>query len=1109
MISRGPVITLATPRAAHRMQTTNGIDSTDPTGASPHDSSVGSPPDAFRSILRRASQVGLRFVSSPWVFVALAAIGPLLWARPYGDLLYGQDSTRMFLPFSFNDSPFIPYSYLYSSTFPVPDYAPTFYLDGILQFWGRLGAPPWVAQRLQLGLFSAIAAAGVVLLLKAVDRTRVDQSRTRTWVLGVAVFAYLYNPFTLSITFWHVEGWLPFLAFLPWVVALAVRAAFSPRPPWRFAAIVVLLGTFLSPGAISSFAVPVSLVLLWAILAVWIEKGDGAPAFRSRANRTLLLLLVAVGIEAWAFVPFLLVPNVAYTSANYVTPENLLAVYAQASATWGPFPVLTLTAFGWLTRTPDAYPWIASLSVVAAAALVYPLVALLGAERTRTSPGTLLGYAIGLSVLPFLIGAGGLFTSVDEGLLQVGGPFLVIVAGFYVLGPVYLVLVVLGLYETLRGSSLGRSRPSRGWGPRSVRQSLRTPSAWVAIAVCGLLVVSASPFLTGDVYQTQGPNADAVQFPPSYSDLQQYFGTPANGPNAYVLVLPMSAQEGVFVDLGGSQFLDTSNALSSFVPYPVLEANTGPAAASLEEAFASGPPTNFAGFLAMEHVGWVVINAFANRTPVTMNEAPNGAPIDWPAIFNGLASQLGPGATVGAFTVYPVPGTVPIAWSPPTLVGVQTGSASQAVELAGSVTTGPPGWASALRGAVWDPNATLPGWGLRPVAVSGAPATVAIPPGWSATTVTDSGSWGAVPCRSGTCSEGPAAFSWGSGNVTVEGPVEETTSVPGDYAGAPPDAEGEYCSPLGGQGGLTATAAVRGPAVLVAGLTLSQAATNNWVNLQLSGSNASLLFQFWQNASAGPAVVGLLASYRSLPFAWHNVNLPGPVGPSDALTLELQWNGTNAFAEATVAGTTTSDELDFGNPGADVGNPGHNATNEPSQPIALTSANETVQWIDGAFCLASTSVIRSPQLQYLVAVGPGAPTSQEPGAGSAQVSSSGDFNVPVAPVTDATAPRYAVLGVPYDTLWTPSASNGASWHRLVGPPFDNVVELSGGSNGTVVTFHFRTYIELGLEASWFEVGGLLIAVAVASVIPPLRRWRSPSTNTPGPPSPGQPPGPAP
>ncbi|MCI4337329.1 MAG: hypothetical protein L3K17_09145, partial [Thermoplasmata archaeon] len=1031
----------------------------------------------------------------------LAALGPLLWGRPYGDLLYGQDSTRMFLPFSFNDSPFVPYSYLYSSTFPVPDFAPTFYLNASLQLFGSFGAPPWVAQRLQIGLLSALAAGGLILLFRAIDNSRTDVRPTPNWVVGVCVFAYLYNPFTLSITYWHIEGWLPFLAFLPWVVTLAVRTAFTRSVQWWFGGIVVLLGSYLSPGAISSFAVPVALVLLWGIAAVWLQGGPWLTSLRLRVSRSVLLLCVGLGIEAWSFVPFLLLPNIAYTSANYVTPENLFAVYAQASGTWGPYPVATFTAFGWLTRTPSAYPWISWLPAIAAAAVVFPVVAVLGAERLKRSPGSLLVYAIGLSVLPFLIGGASPLTAFNASLLHVGGPFLVIVAGFYILGPAYLLLVVTGLYETLRGSPLAdRDRATPRASPSlPTRQRLfHRPSFWVTIAIGLLLVVSASPFLVGNVYQTRGPNADAVALPPSFADLEEYFGTPPSGPNSYVLLLPMSAQDGVFVNLSGSQFLDTSDALASYIPYPVLEANTGPVAAALEEAFALGTPANLSGLLAAMHVGAVVVNPFVNATPATMNEAPSGAPIDWRAILSTLPSQLGAGTSVGKFEVYAVPDTIPLAWSPSTLVSLHTPTASEALAFVGSVRSGPPGWASALTGSVWIPElAPTPSWVLSPVPLLDGSATVSIPAGGNVSAVSDSGAWAALPCRSGACSLGSARFQWLGTNVSVTGPLEMSSTHPADYSGSSPNPAGDYCSARGGSGGLVSTSPATGPAFLRANLTLEDPAANNWVNVQLSNGSESLLLQFWQNGSVGPATISLSASYRGIPYAWHNTNLPGPVGAGQEIGLAMAWNSTTAYAAASSAGSSTSTQLAFGDAGSDSANPGFNPRATPPTPITLSSATDSVAWIGGGFCLSSTSVTQSPQLRYLIATSGSVPVPVTASDTTARVESNGDVMVSTTAATSNAGTRYAILGFPSNPLWTASASAGAAERALAGAPLDNIVAVTGGENGSVVTFHFRTAIELGLEASWVEVSVLLLAVVVASY---RRRRRSPTPaqpNTPG------------
>ncbi|HXQ95123.1 MAG TPA: hypothetical protein VN864_08175 [Thermoplasmata archaeon] len=1063
------------------------------------------PPDGPRGWSARLRGLIARFVRSPWPFVVLAALGPLLWSQPYGEILFGQDSTRLFRPFSFNVSPFVPYNYLFSSTFPVPDFTPYFYADATLRSFDLLGAPDWLSERLLLAVFAGLAAAGVVVLIRAIDSVHASGSTPGRWIGGLAALVYVYNPFTLSVTFWHIEGWTLFLAFLPWGMALAVRAAFARAIPYRLAAFVALLGIYLAPGVVSSFAVAVGAVTLWGLIAIWLTRGDSPPTGRSRLVRSAVLLGVTVGIEAWSFVPFLLVPNLAYTSNNYVTPANLFSTYYQASATWGTYPVLTLTAFSWLVRTPSAYPWAAWLPTLAVVAVVFPLLAVLGARRLRSSPGSLLVYAIGLSLLPLMIGNVPPLSNANLALLHVGGPFLVLVAAYYVLAPAYVLVVVAGLRETFRRTEpatpprapvvapTGREERVRRW-----RRTLGSPTGVATVGIAMLLLLSAAPFVTGTVYQRSGPNADIVAVPAAFPELGRYFGTPATGPDFYVLALPMSAQNGVYVDIDGRQFLDTSSLLASYLPYPLLQTNNGPTAAAVEEMLALGPPRNLSAVLANLHVRYVVVDPFVNQTPPTMNEAPSGRAIDYPTVLGALPTALGPATSVGSFEVYDVPGAIPLAWSTNELVGIDSPDPASALSLIGAVRAGPPGWTSALEGALWSPNGTLPGWELTPRPVTGASSTLDVPAGSTPTSIDSAGRWAPTPCVVGTCQVNGTTFQWSGATVTARGPVERSTTVAGDYRTNLPLSSGGYCASGGSPVELVANGTVTGPAFLAANITLSDPAVNNWATLNVSDGPLALTLQAYQGGSTGPADIGLSASYRAQVFAWRNVYLPTVLPNGTAWSLQLDWNGTSAWGSVVAGSNDTSTTLAFGDLEEDGTNPGFNAASAPPGAVNLSRGTESVTLQGGSFCLVSASVEQAPDVQLLVAASAGAPTEATPGVGSS-VTSDGDFRLPASD-------RYAILGYPSNPLWTASVGGAAMVTVVAGAPFANVVAVSAG--GTTVTFHFRTSILLGLELSWFEVGGL-VALLVALTWVRRRRARRAAlglpTSTPGTPPPAPPP----
>ncbi|MCI4326914.1 MAG: hypothetical protein L3K16_04675 [Thermoplasmata archaeon] len=1041
------------------------------------------------------------------MFVLTAVLGPFYWGLPYGELLYGQDSTRLVQPFAFNSSPLIPYSYLESSTFPVPDFSPYFYIDGTLRLFASAGAPAWLAERLLLCVVIGLAASGIVALFRALDAARVPVSPSSWWVVGLAVVAYVYNPFTLTVTFWHFENWTLFFALLPWLLALAVRLVNDGVVPLRFSIGVTLLGIYLAPGAVSSFAVCVGAVVLWTALAIWTSSRT-TVRLRRRIARTALLLGVALGIEGWSFVPFVLVPNVAYTSNNYVTPANLVTTYLQLSTTSRPYPVLTLTAFSWLANTPSAYAWIAALPVIAAAAVVFPVVVILGALRLRTSRGSLLVYAVGLTLLPLMIGG---VAPLDQGnidLLHLGGPFLVIAGGYYFLGTAYVLLAIVGLAETLRRvvpgrpaplpSSTGTLRPSR-W--RRAQGAVARPSTVVAVLLVLLLGISASPFAAGDVYQTRGPNTAAITLPTSYPDLAAYFGTPSSGPDYYVLLLPMSAQDGIFDNISGHQFLDSSDLLASYIPYPVLAMNNGPTAAALEESLAAGPPANLDAELADLHIRYVVVNPFANTSARSMNEDPAGDPIDYAALLADLPISLGSPAAAGEFSVYSVPGALPLGWSSPELVGVDTPTDAEAIGFVGAVTQGPAAWISALRGALWAPSGDLPGWDVAPSLVAPPSAMVAVPAGFEASVVDRNGSWGALPCAQGACSDGNTSFQWSGSSLGVRGAVQLTSNRSGDFLPTEPEGPNGYCPTSNGSVGLYASRPVHAPAFLTTRLTFSPPTSSDWATVTLTQGTLSLQLQAYQAGPSQPATLSIAIANNDEPYAWRNVELPAGLPLGVPLAMTEEWNATSAAGSISNGSGATLTTLTFGNLTEARSNPGFNTSGAPVGPVRITNATESVVAVNSSFCIESAEADSAPDAAYLVTTGPGAPPGVPVGVNS---SIAPDGDVTVSPGAD----RYVVLGFPDDPLWTASVGSGTGIERVAGAPMANVFALSAAGGVATVTFHFRTDLILGLEASWFEAGGLAIlltGLTVQGLCAKRARRASAPPSTPAAPPSGPPP----
>ncbi|MCI4370509.1 MAG: hypothetical protein L3J81_04175, partial [Thermoplasmata archaeon] len=254
----------------------------------------------------------------------------------------------------------------------------------------------------------------------------------------------------------------------------------------------------------------------------------------------------------------------------------------------------------------------------------------------------------------------------------------------------------------------------------------------------------------------------------------------------------------------------------------------------------------------------------------------------------------------------------------------------------------------------------------------------------------------------------------------------------------------------------------------------------------------------YQDTPGHLVALALSALHGDVAYAWHNSVVPRLLPTGSAWSMSLRWNDTTASAILSAGNVSTSTSIGFGDASVDAVNPGFNRSAVPSGPVEITKATETVSMVGAALCLHATSVAQLPDVSYLVAESPAGPSSNGSIGTTGSVTASGDVLVPSG------SARFVVLGYPYDPLWTASVAGTGGVTSVDGAPFDNVFEVAGGGNGSVVTLHFRTWILVGLEASWVEVV-VLIALGVVLTIRGRRAGHpeppEPATSTIGGPDP--------
>ena len=322
-------------------------------------------PRLLSGFLRRLGKLGIEVIYWEWTAPILLSVVCLIWAFPTRSYIYGQDSTSFINPFSFNSDPLTTYSSLYSSTFPVVDRAPYFYLDSFAQGISTVVTNPAFQERIVLLAVVMIGAIGFWDLLRVLARNRGGWWVGKRIAFGVGTACFLMNPLTLTVIYWHLEGWTFFYSFLPFLLSYFVSTLQLRGVDTRRLVVTLLVGLLLAPGVASGFAISVAFAFLVFLIVVIVIAIHQRSPLRSPAEKIGFSALLIGGLVGWSAAPYLLLPGNSLTYNEYVSPQNLFLAFQQQTSWSTLFNGLTLTGFSWIYTQPDAYSWPIGLITVA------------------------------------------------------------------------------------------------------------------------------------------------------------------------------------------------------------------------------------------------------------------------------------------------------------------------------------------------------------------------------------------------------------------------------------------------------------------------------------------------------------------------------------------------------------------------------------------------------------------------------------------------------------------------------------------------------------------------------------------------------------------------
>ncbi len=1079
------------------------------------------------------------------VIVVLIVIGlaPLLWLGPMDQFIHGQDAYSFVNPFTYNANPLAQYSYLYSHAIGIPASQAQFYVMASLYLLNRISPSPVIAERLLFLSGFLVAAAGVFFLFSTINVINGRKHSRDLIPKCAATVFYLMNPFSLSITWWHAQGWTPFYIILPYLFGAGLLVIYQRLLPIRSIGVTIVVGVLLGAGATGPFAVVVAYLVAVFLAVILLKLLLGQITTRLAVVKGVALAVLGLAWTGWTVIPYLLMTDFSPVPSSPGGFPSLTALFQVQSATTQLLPTLRLVAFRWISLVPNAYPWAVGDPAIVVASWLVPAAVLLGALQIRRVRGLGLIYALLISAVFVSIGANPPFGGVNAWLLERGGPFAILANPYYFIGQVYVVGAAVATFVIAQSatselaevlypsnalarpnySDVGGSRPrwfprrwERGGVPRQptdppIESRASRCDSWhfgcggrrqsianrhhhalpgrvypgLAIGLVVVLVVSSSiPFVTGNVYQTQGSNIDRFVIPNSFPLLKQFFDSSITSLSYYVMVLPMSTIQARYVRIDNQSYADSGVLIANYVPYPLIWGNISEQTAAIANAVQTGSPSNLGLLLSALHIRYVVMDPFVDFGSYFMNHTPSGEPINFTQLYSNMVSSLGAPARVGAFDVFTCNAATPIVTVGTNPTELLSPTTAAYVDFLSRISSTNSTFTEMVRRSLWTTNATSATNWIAPYPVGSGGGTWDFPPTASVDIIDAQGN----PVNARNLADNSSSgvrLNEPARTVTLFDPLlvslNSTNRIRTNFMVS----NGIYSSGSNGESFLAYNQSI--PSGIRIGLEfrVGKLSPQNWLNIDMTDRNITVRVQLYFDPHASDYNLGMVAYNRGQPYAWNNYPIPPTLLVSD-LTLNLTV-GRTGLATSHLSANGSSDivrgTLWFSGLGNVTKNQGFNAS------AALTAAVDGGRYvlilttINLPILVSVFSVYRNPGFQYVVVVNVNEPSNDVRATVTEQFN--GDMIVTFRPIPGVDT-YYVELGFPSSPLWLGSASVGTV-HKAFGSPLSNVYFLKLPSNVTtssvVVTLQFVVHLNDGLYVSFVEV-----AVGAVLALAPVGLW---------------------
>lgn len=632
----------------------------------------------FRTIRLRLFKVDIQkaHIIVPVLFAFLF----LLATTPFTNVIYGLDSYNYFFnPFNSNFSPLFLYSYKKAWLNIVTDSSASFYISSFAFALRSFLSPPFV-ERVLLFVYVFIGGAGMFDLLTTLEKINHKENTVGNLIRkSLAIAFFIANPFTLSITLWHFEGWSLFMVLSPFWIALGLKFIYFTKFPFKAFLMTTIISILLAPGLSGPYAVSALYISMFTLLYLVIYKVRHKVQFKYIILGVIGILLLDTLTVAWINVPSFLV-NFIFTSNSGYTSSKLLSIFYSNSAYASLTHVMGLSALGWLYTFPKAYGWshVYNEILIISGYFLIPIF-ILGIFYVKRIKGLTFFYLLSIPVLIISVGSNFPFAQINVFLFNLKGPFLILTNTYYFIGQIYVISIIVVIYVIISNlfssKRVPKVRENSGLKLQKIhfiinnnfvsklkdRTSRKKVSSLIIILFLILVSIFWYPIISNHEYQTHYSQIDEFSMPSSFNLLESYFKENYSGPNYFVLILPMSAGSSYEFDFNGSSFVDSTSLFSSLIPYPVIETNQSFIAWQLDNFIASGNYTNLVPVLQVLHIKYVVFNPFFPSGSPIMTHGPNGRFINLTRVYNDIVLHSGRPTSLGNMTILKIPNVVPIA----------------------------------------------------------------------------------------------------------------------------------------------------------------------------------------------------------------------------------------------------------------------------------------------------------------------------------------------------------------------------------------------------------------------------------------------------------------